>query len=309
MDLRDLRYFVAAAYLGHFHRAAATLNITQPALTKSVRRLEAQAGARLFEPVGRRVRLTELGEVLRKHARALLQAADDAQQRVRDFAAGSAGLVRIGASAAAVELLLPTVVERLVEAMPDVMLDISVGMNDVLCEDLKAGRLDLALCPIVATDPFLASRVLAKDPVVVVASARHPLFARRRIVLEDLVRYRWVLPSASAASTAWLAQVFMHRGLPVPVAQIRSASISLTPRLVAGTEFLSFIARRNLASPNVGAVLREIRLRAATLQRDFAVLWRRDGYLSPAASRIQQIMLREGGRLLGEPSKAASRAV
>lgn len=299
MELRDLRYFVTAAELGHFHRAAERLHITQPALTKSVRRLEAASGARLFEPVGRRVRLTETGHVLLQHARSLLQSVAETARHVHDFASGTAGLVRIGASATAVELLLPGFAKTIVEAMPDAMLDISVGMNDALCVELKAGRLDLVLCPVVAADPELAVRPFAKDPVVVVASSDHPLFAQRSISLADLTRHRWVLPSASAASNVWLDQVFTARGLPAPVAQIRSASISLTPRLVAGTRLLSFIARRNLGIPNVGASLREIPLRVTTMSRNFAVLWRRDGYLSPASRRVQEIILRDGPRVLG----------
>lgn len=291
MDLRDLRYFSAAAELGHIRRAAEQLHITQPALTKSVRRLEAALGATLFEHVGRRVMLTEVGRVLLQRARVLLQTAADTTRQVHELATGAAGQVRLGASATAVELILPAIAPTLVAVLPDVTLDIAVGMNDTLCAALKSGELDLVVCPVAVPDAELALHAFAKDPVVVVASADHPLFARRSIVLADLSRYRWVLPSASAASRTWLDHVFEQRGLPKPTAQIRSASISLTPRLVAGTELLSFIARRNLGIPNVGATLREVPLRVTTMPRDFAVMWRKHSYLSPATIRLRELIV------------------
>jgi len=298
MDLRDLRYFAAAAELGHMRRAAELLHITQPALTKSVRRLEGEIGAPLFEHIGRRVSLNELGRVLYQRARLMLQMAAETDRQLHELAEGTAGQVRLGASATAVEFMLPKIAPRLVETLPDVTLDIAVGMNDTLCASLIASHLDLVVCPITHSDPALAHQAFAKDPVVVVASADHPLFAQRSIALSDLCRYRWVLPSASAASRAWLDHVFETRRLPKPVAQIRSESISLTPRLVAGTALLSFIARRNLGIANVGATLREVPLRATTMPRDFAVVWRKHAYLSPATARLRDLILAMGPGIL-----------
>lgn len=290
MDLRDLRYFSTAAELGHIRAAADRLHLTQPAVTKSIRRLEAELGTTLFEHVGRRVRLTEAGVALRARARLMLQAASDTMREIHAFATGEAGHVRLGASATAVEFLLPEITTALIQAVPDVTLDIAVGMNDVLVSSLKSGQLDLVICPIAQPDAALDMHAFAKDPVVVVASADHPLFLQSRVILADLTRYRWVLPSDSAASRTWLDSVFERHRLPKPAAQIRSASISLTPRLVAGTPLLSFIARRNLGIATVGAMLREVPLHATTMPRDFAVVWRKGAYLSPATLRLRELI-------------------
>lgn len=298
MDLRDLRYFEAAAELGHLRLAAARVHRTQPALTKSIHRLEAELGAALFERVGRRIRLTEVGAVLLVRARSLRQAMDDTTREIREFASGAAGHVRVGASATAVEYLLPAITSALLKELPEVTLDVVVGMNDALCAALKAGEFDLVICPIAQVDPALAVHVIAKDPVVVVASSAHPLFRQRTIALADLCRYRWLLPTESIASRTWIDHAFERHGLPRPVAQVRSASISLTPRLVSGTQLLSFISRRNLGMARIGESLREIPLRATTMQRDFAILWRVDGYLGPAATRTRSLIEKRGREIL-----------
>ena len=114
MDLRDLAYFEVIADLGHMGRAAERLGRTQPALTKCIQRLEEAVGADLFERTGRGIALTRVGEVLLSRARRMRSAMEEALREVSDFAAGSAGHVRIGCGATMGEYLLPQVCRALI---------------------------------------------------------------------------------------------------------------------------------------------------------------------------------------------------
>ena len=145
IDLRDLRYFEAIAELGHIGRAAERLHLTQPALTRCVRRLEDMFGADLFERVGRGIRLTAAGEALLVRARRLHVAADEAAREMVDFAHGASGHVRIGLVPTAAQFLLPPVCRALLAETPDVSLKTVIGQGDVLMPALKSGELDLVI--------------------------------------------------------------------------------------------------------------------------------------------------------------------
>src|SRR4029453_10557953 len=96
LDLRDLRYFEAIAELGHLGRAAEQLHLTQPALTRCIRRLEETFGTELFQRVGRGIELTSAGEALLARARRLHVAADETAREMVEFAGGDSGPVQLG---------------------------------------------------------------------------------------------------------------------------------------------------------------------------------------------------------------------
>src|SRR5262245_40434758 len=105
MDLRHLRYFVAVAEAGGFSQAAAKLRVSQPALWRQVRQLERDLGVRLFDRIGRRVRMTGQGEDLLTQGRDLLARAESLGDRARASGAGHTGVLRLGATPQMLESL------------------------------------------------------------------------------------------------------------------------------------------------------------------------------------------------------------
>ena len=207
MDFRDLRYFETVADTGHLGRAAAKVFRSQPALTKSIQRLEADLGADLFERSGRMLKLTPVGQVLLERARFLRRAMVDATREVSDVAKGVAGHVRVGTAATAAEFLLPQVTASLLKTTPGVTMEVVIGMNDVLRASLREGHLDLVIGPVTGTDPELEMHAIARDEVVVAARKGHPVL-RKAARLEDLCAYSWVLPARTVATRAWLDRLF-----------------------------------------------------------------------------------------------------
>jgi DNA-binding transcriptional LysR family regulator len=285
LDLRDLAYFQAIVEAGHIGRAAEKVGRTQPALTKSVRRLEADIGAELFERSGRGLRLTSVGEVLFARTRQLRNAVDMTLRELGDVARGEVGHVRVGSAATTAEYLLPSLFGRLLKETPKVTIELAIGMNDVLRASLRAGKLDLVIGPLTESDSEFASVALMEDKVVVVARENHPA-AQGAARLEDMTRYRWVLPGPSVAMRQWLENVFVTRGFDPPDVQIETSSMTLLPKIIAQTDLLSFISARNLGRGRVGEPLVEICLPETTMFRRLGVLYRRDSYLSPAAHRL-----------------------
>jgi len=299
MDLRDLRYFEAIADHQNMRQAAKRLHVTQPALTKCIHRLEEQLDAELFERVGRGIRLTAVGQVLLARARYLRNAMEETRREVRDFAQGIAGHVRIGAAATVAQHLLPDLCRELLIQAPQVTLEIVIGMNDVLRESLRSGQLDLIVGPLPDNEEF-AAQPIVEDEVVVIAPRSHPL-TRGKISLQQLCDYRWVLPAPTVATRHWLDRTFELNGLAKPNVQIETNSIILLPRLIAETELLSFISRRNLGPGRAGDTLVELPLAKTTMHRRFGTLYRRDGYLSPAAQHLLGLLSQRGAQILDGP--------
>lgn len=290
MDMRDLRYFEVAAELEHIAEAAARLHRSQPAITKSIRRLETDLGTRLFDHSGRRVQLTAEGRALLRRARDLRLEMELLKQEIADIADGMTGTVRLGVTSTAAEYLLPELTQDLLNEAPEVRMEVSVRMAEDLCAGLKSHAYDLVLCP-PPPDALrdLMTTPIMSDPVVVVAAKSHPLHVRRRMTLRSLTKYRWLLPAGDSMNRRWLIEVFRRAGLPEPDVQIELDSIVSTPRLIERTRLLSFITRHQLSAQRFDQVLKEVELPATTMPRQLSILWRRNGYLPAAARRVKML--------------------
>lgn len=285
MDLRDLRYFETIAELEHLGRATARLHRSQPALTSSIRRLEAECGAALFEKSGRGIRLTEAGRVLQKWAQRMRFDVDDAKRELQSIGAGLAGHVRIGIVPTAAQFLLPGVARRLLQEAPAVTLRTVVGLIDTLKPQLRAGELDLMVGTESADEPGWISKQLAEDMIVVAASEQHPVL-RSQPTLRDLTAHAWALQPPGAPTRDWLDHTFDRHRLPRPRVQVETTVLLMLPALIVQTGLLSFISRHHLQGPARIPGLQEVPVKGATMRRRLVVTYRANGFLSPAARRL-----------------------
>lgn len=300
MDLRDLKYFETIAELEHLGRAAARLHRSPPALTKCIRRLEADLGTPLFEHAGRGIRLTAAGHALQKRARLVDVAMDDTLREIHAVAQGASGHIRVGVAPTMAQFLLPGALRLFLAGGDDITMQTIIGMSNFLRDALASGQIDLAISVGRTTDEFV-SHPIVDDEVVIVAGSAHPIF-RKRPRVEDLAAYRWVLPVASYETEIrrWLDRAFERHGLPPPIVQIETNSVTFLPNMIAQTGLLSFISRRNLGRGHVAAPLREVRLKEMTMQRQFALLHRKDSYLAPAALRFMELLRSKGQSLFAK---------
>ena len=297
MDLRDLRYFETIAELQHVGRASAKLHRTQPALTSSVRRLEEDCGAALFEKAGRGIRLTTAGKVLLKWAQRMRIDVEDAKREVSAIGKGLAGHVRIGIVPTAAQFLLPSVARQLLEEAPEVTLSTVVGLIDTLKPQLRAGEIDMMVGTESTDDAGYDSRVLAEDSVVVAAVANHELF-RGEPTLKDLTGYRWALQPPGAPTRDWLDHTFDRKRLPRPRVQVETTMLLVLPALIAQTGLLSFVSRQHLTKGLAKSGLKEVPVKEAVMRRRLVVSYRTNSFLSPAALRVIELFAADRSRQL-----------
>lgn len=289
MDIRDLYYFQAIAECQHMGRAAERLFLTQPALTKAVHRLEESIGAPLFIRSGRRIALTELGRLLLERTYRLRQVMDDTTREVKSYAGGLSGHIRLGCAPTMAKYLLPKIMPDLLRQAPGVTMELHSSMSGQLLVALKEGLLDMAITHVTGPIPGYEVIPLVNDNVVVVAGKKHPIF-NASYTIRDLDKYNWVLPRSSA-TRPWLGTVLARHNCPPPRAQVEATSILYLPRLIAGTELLSLLSRRNISGLEDGDLLREVALPETSLRRVFCLVYSKGSYLSPAAHRLIELLL------------------
>ncbi|MEU1334864.1 LysR substrate-binding domain-containing protein [Streptomyces sp. NPDC005865] len=189
MELRVLQYFVAVAEELHFGRAATRLHMSQPPLSRAIKRLEAELGATLFDRSSAGVALTAVGAVLLDEARDLLDRADRARVRV-SAAAGTATLT-VGLLAGGADRHAARLADAYRRRHPDVEVRIrETDLTDPTC-GLHAGSVDVSLTRGPFDETGLAVRELRADPVGALLRSDDPLAGRATLTLADVADRRW----------------------------------------------------------------------------------------------------------------------
>jgi LysR family hydrogen peroxide-inducible transcriptional activator len=187
LSLRDLEYVVAVAEERHFGRAAERCNVSQPALSGQIRKLEEALGLMLFERTSRRVLSTKGGEAVVRQARAVLAEAHKllviaGEGQVGDFS----GRLALAAIQTLGPYLFPLVLRQLRAGFPDLALNLSEGRTADLLEGLREGRLDAALISLPVDDSGLSLASLFEEPFLLACAADHPLARRAAVSPDDL---------------------------------------------------------------------------------------------------------------------------
>lgn len=182
MDLRQLRYFVAVAEVGHMTRAAAALGLQQPPLSQQIRSIEATLGTPLFLRHPRGVALTDAGRELLPRARRLLEAHRQLMDDMQRVAAGTAGVLAVGiTSSAAAHAFTPTLLRDWRRAHPQVELRITEANAAKLTELVDSGALHAAFLRVpVAAPPGIAFETLLTEAAVLALPIDHALARRYR---------------------------------------------------------------------------------------------------------------------------------
>ncbi|MBM2620844.1 LysR family transcriptional regulator [Actinoplanes sp. LDG1-06] len=204
MELRQLELFVAVAEAGVFARAAERCDIAPSALSATIRSLERDLGAQLFERTTRKVELTEAGRALLPQAREVLTTARAARATVD---AAGCGLT-VGGIPTTGLLDQPALLQRFVTRFPEVEVRYRRETSDRLLDELRQRRLDLAIVSLPAVPPDdLSWQTLAAGPLLLACRDDHPLAGRRAVTCRDLAGERFVAAQPGSRGHDYLRHI------------------------------------------------------------------------------------------------------
>ena len=201
MDLRQLRYFVAIVEQGSFSKAAATLNVAQPALSLHVRNMEADLGTALLFRSPQGVMATEAGEILLRNARIIIDQFSIAQEEIRGHEAEPAGEVRLGLPGTISQILSVPLIIAARKRYPKIKLRIAEAMSGFITEWIRESRVDIAVLYIPVEDrvltsyPVLTEELCLLGPVTPMEDVKTPAFGQ--VTLKQVAPLPLILPSSS----------------------------------------------------------------------------------------------------------------
>ncbi len=291
-DLHQLNAFTTVVSTGSLGRAAAALNVTQPALSRTIQRLEYQVGAPLFERHSKGMQLTDIGTALLPHAVLLRQGSENAIEEINALRGLARGTIRVGAVGSIACLVLPTAIGRVLEKWPRLQVLIVEGIWDRLANALTTREIDLALG---VTVPDTAEIVAIKDCrwedcSHVIASASHPLRRKRRLQLADVMHERWALPPRGTGPYEQMAGMFAANGLGLPNIIVETRSVTALKSLVSNSGFLSWMSEPMYDTEKKARVIAALSIPGASARRGLTAFRRRAGILpNPAIKLLDEL--------------------
>ena len=237
---KQLRHFLEVVETGAISSACETLNITQPALSKSIKQLEMRLGVELFRRMPTGVALTRYGEIFARRARLMEMEYRHALAEIDAAKHGAAGTVRIGAGPGWVDTILPIAVTEFQRNQPGIKFTIESGVMDSLIPRVLSGDLDVICCSLdFPNHPELVKEHLVDVKHAVFARIDHPLAKKKQVKPADLTQYSWITPLEDHVGRARLESFFSACELNPPdvLAEV-AASFSTTLRFVTLGDYL-----------------------------------------------------------------------
>jgi LysR family hydrogen peroxide-inducible transcriptional activator len=186
MEFHQLRYVCAIAETGSFSRAAERCQVAQPSLSQQVLKLEKDLGAKLFDRLGRSVRLSEAGRAFLPHARSILSQMETARSSVADKCADIRGNVAVGVIPTIAPYLMPRYTTAFAKKYPEAKLRILEETTPVLVDGLRELSIDLAILALPLRHKELELFPLRTEPLFVVLPEGHPRAAAKSLALKEL---------------------------------------------------------------------------------------------------------------------------
>ena len=287
MDLTLLRSLVTVADTGTITEAASRLGLSQPALTRRLQQLEEEFDAELFSRSRKGATLTELGRLVEREARILIDRYDSLKLEVASQRNMEGGTVRIGGGATAVSFLLPDAIAGFQRQYPLVHFQVKEASSSEIAGDVADGRLELGLVTLPVRLAGLDIAPLVVDRIVLVAAAHNPLAAAGKVPLARLDGQNFVGFEGGSAIRQIVDSHLREAGIQINVV-MELRSIPAILRMVTTTDSLAFVSRLGVVGQDL---VREVPVQGLNISRRLGLARRKGATLSPAAERFAEDLL------------------
>ncbi|WP_233888228.1 LysR substrate-binding domain-containing protein [Paraburkholderia flagellata] len=291
LKTRQLLLVVALAEEGNIHRAAAALNMTQPAASKLLRELEDMLGAVLFERMPRGMRPTLYGDALIRHARAVLGSLDQAQEELSALKAGRLGHVAVGAITSPGVRVLPAAVAAVKRTHANLRVSVEIDASNVLLEHLAQDKLDVVLGRLSAEHDKLQLRYepLTGEPVCAVVRPGHPMLGQTAdkahpIALADIARATWVVPPVGSVLRHRFELMFQRASLAPPSNVVETPALLFITRVLEQSDMIAVLTEDVAHYYAAHGMVAILPVPMDCQMDDFGIITRADRLFTPAAS-------------------------
>ncbi len=285
MDTQNLEAFLLVAENGSFSLAAQQLHLTQPAVSKRVALLEEQLGTGLFDRIGRNTTLTEAGQALLPHARAVQRELEAARQSVRDLSGDVAGQLRIATSHHIGLHRLPSVLSQFSKAFNAVQIDIDFMDSEQAYERIMQGKAELAIVTLAPVrEASLVTVPVWPDPLDFMVGIHHPLAGLRDLDLAALSEHPAILPGLNTYTGQIVAGLFNQHQLTLQVSM--ATNYLETIRMLASVGLGWTVLPRSMGDDTLATLA----IDGIGIERTLGIVYHRGRTLSRAARAFTEVV-------------------
>lgn len=305
MDFDHLITFLEIAKQGSFSRAGQKLYRSQPAVSAQIRQLEQEYGQKLFDRVGKSIRLTSAGETLLEYAGRLVTLRNESLRAVADQAETPRGTLAVGANEATCLYVLPDVFAEYIRRYPHVQISIYRNFSHKVLEKVEDGTVDVGVVTLPVKLPSLRVHSIFRDRIVLMTSAANPLARLKTVRTSDIAEHPLIFPK-----TGFMRQVLDKQFRPYR-SRLRVAmelpSVGMIKRFVAAGLGVSLISESFARDEARAGDVKLIPVSDMDVWRELGVVYRRDRTL-PRSAATFVAMIRQGiaGTPVGSDGKRRS---
>ncbi|MHB8885087.1 MAG: LysR family transcriptional regulator [Methylovirgula sp.] len=292
MTLEQLRIFVAVAERQHVTQAANALNLAQSAASHAIATLEAQYDTKLFDRVGRRISLTEAGQVFLEEARAVLARAEAAELTLSEFGNLKRGTLMVQASQTIASYWLPRHLVAFRRAYPQTQIQVAIDNTAQVAAAVESGAAELGFVEGAVESEHFVSTPVARDQLLVVVGPDHPWLGRRNLTAQDLIEGEWVLREPGSGTRSVFEEALAHFGVaPDALRILMELPSNEAVRSAVEAGFGATAISATVAAPSLEAQLL-YQVSFALPERAFHVLRHRHRYRSRVADALLAMIAR-----------------
>jgi DNA-binding transcriptional LysR family regulator len=298
MDFDHLITFVEIAKQGSFSRAGQKLYRSQPAVSAQIRQLEHEYGQKLFDRVGKSVRLTVAGETLLEYAGRLLTLRNESLRAVADQASTPRGTLAVGANEATCLYVLPDIFAEYSRRFPAVQISIYRNFSHKVLEKVEDGTVDVGIVTMPVKSPSLKVHSIFKDRLMLMVSPTNPLAPYKSVLTSDIAGQPLIFPK-----TGFMRQVLDKQFRPYR-SRLRITmelpSVGMIKRFVAAGLGVSIISETFARDEVRAGQVKLIPISDNDIWRELGIVYRRDRTLPRSAAAFVSLVRQGAGNVSGD---------
>jgi len=305
LNLKQLEAFYLVIRRKSFTRAAEELNVTQPAVTIQVKSLEKSLNLKLIQQVGKRMQLTEAGEILYQYAEKIFDLVSDANEKMRDFRKLMRGTLQIGTTKNYARYIMPALLSEFQRRFPRIKVILDEGNSEDMAKSVLEKKNELALISQLNLDRKIKSIYFSTVEFVLVASPEHRFSQRKSISLRELNGEPVILREKGSGSRTAILRKFQEYGI-WPSVIIEASSLDFIVGYVKQNKAVSFMFKPDIQEELERGTLRVILIEEGNIIFFTDIIYHSEKSLSPPSQAFLKMVAELKGELALPSAMATS---
>ncbi|MGX4766719.1 LysR family transcriptional regulator [Bacillus mojavensis] len=289
MEWEQLEYFQTLARIQHVTKAAETLSITQPALSRSIVRLENYLGVPLFDRQGRSITLNKYGERFLKRVDSIMKEFTEGREEIQSLLQPDQGEVSLGFLHTLGTTIVPNLIGAFKDQYPNVHFQLNQSHSNQLLDKLKSGELDLCLLASFPVESNIMWKPLWKEELFLFLPKHHVLATRQEITLNDIAHEPFVLMKEGFALRVTIDHIFEQVNITPNIVFEGEEAATIAGFVAAGLGVSILPDFKGLDQTNIA----KVRISWPRFERTVGIYWIEGKYLSPVAENFKQYIINQ----------------